>query len=360
MKFDSEGTRKEYKKVITWFQRFMKEKESIDIETLKDEYREAKYKGELEKEKFLDRLRDAMEDYFCYLKTRELSPGHEHTVLATVASFIRKGCSITDVSIELPKRVYVKYHNRDITKEEIRQIMDHATFRDKTFFLLLAESGLRPSTLLQVTYELIKTDFEAGKVPMKIELPSRILKDRVSARWAFIGEDGFKFLKEYLSQRKGIKDDDLIFSSERLGKRRGEPLLEQAMSNKFNNIVKKLGLAPPREGNKPKSLRLYCLRKFWFNNLKADSDYKNFWFCHKTVNDYYISQDIEKHREKYLEGYKFLRVFEPASQELQIEALTNELKKERAKRTETESKIDALEQRFQDIQKQLKELLDQK
>ncbi len=369
-KFESEATRTHYQQTITDFSRYMKEKLGLDVETLKDDYREAKYKGEIDRQKFLDRLQDAVEDYVCIIKSRNYTNMVVKTYISTVASFIRKGCKIKDVEIDIPKRVYAEFHNRDITKEEIRKILEHASLRDRTFDLALVESGLRPSTLLQLTYDLIKQDYEANRVPMKIDLPSRILKDRISARWTFIGEDGARLLHEYLSTRKDIKDNDLIFVPERPGRAKGKTLTESAFSNKFNKLILKLGLDTPTEKKKPKSLRLYNLRKFFFNNMKTDSAYRNFWFCHKTIDDHYISQDVEKHREKYLEGYKSLRVFEP-TENAQVDALTHELERSKeqikkleqqleTKRIETDSKIEDLEQRFIALQKQLKGLLGQK
>jgi hypothetical protein len=62
---------------------------------------------------------------------------------------------------------------------------------------------------------------------------------------------------------------------------------------------------------KPRQLRLYCLRKYFRNNIKVESAYREFWMCHSFgVDEHYLSRDVEKHREKYAEGYESLRVFE--------------------------------------------------
>jgi integrase len=323
---DIEGTRRNYTLRITDFAKYMKEAHSIDIETLKEDYRDARYKGEIEREKFIDRLQDAIEDYICVLKTRNYTNMHVKMGIAIVSSFIRKGCKIKDIDIDIPKRTYAVFHNQDITKEVIKKLLEHATLRDRTFFLFLAETGLRPSTALHLTYDLIKRDYEANIIPMKIDLPSKLLKDRISARWTFLGEDGFKVLKEYLSTRESIKDNDYIFAPERPTRMKAKVITESALSNKFNKLVLKLGLDASTEKGKPKSLRLYTLRKFFFNNMKADSAYRNFWFCHKTIDDHYISTQEEKHREEYLKGYKSLRVFEP-NEDVRIQALANELEK---------------------------------
>jgi len=44
----------------------------------------------------------------------------------------------------------IVYHNRDITKEEIVQIMVVIKLREKAFFAVMAQSGLRPHTIKQL------------------------------------------------------------------------------------------------------------------------------------------------------------------------------------------------------------------
>lgn len=340
---NSKATVSNYEYRIRKFASYMKEHFNIDIETLKDAYREAKYKGEIEREKFLDRLHDAIEDYVCFFKTQGYTNMHVKVMVSIISSYIKKGCGIRDIDIDIPKRPFPIYHNRDITKEEIRKILEHCSLRDRAFFLMMVESGLRPSTLLGLRYKHIKQDFERNIIPMKIELPSELLKDRISARWSFIGEDGFKVLKEYLSARKDIGDNDFLFLPEKPSRVKAEVPSESAMSNKFNRIVLKLGLDTPLHKGKPKSLRLYSLRKYFFNNMKCDSAYRNYWFCHKSIDDHYISQDVQKHREEYAKGYKFLRIYEPSDIDVRIEALTRELKEKHQRIQELEEKFERLQ-----------------
>jgi hypothetical protein len=77
--------------------------------------------------------------------------------------------------------LYVIYHNRDITKEEIKQILENSDVRNRAIFLMLYESGTRPITLVNLKWKHIKSDF--GNVPMKIDLTSDILKCRVTQRF---------------------------------------------------------------------------------------------------------------------------------------------------------------------------------
>jgi len=349
----SDTTRKTYEIRIKAFGEYLKEHCGIDIETLKESYREARYTSEMERQKFLDKLQDAIEDYACFIKTQKRTPIHEANLLAIAVSYIKKGCGIKDIEVTYP-RMFTTFHNRDITKEEIIKILEHANLRDRTFFLMMAESGLRPGTLLALRYKHIKQDYEKDSIPMKIELPSDILKDRISDRWTFIGEDGFRVLKEYLATRKGMGDNDFLFIAERPSRLKKEVPNETSFSNKFSRIVLKLGIEEKALGQgRPKSVRLYNLRKYFFNNMKCDSAYRNFWFCHSSVDDHYISLDVQKHREEYVKGYKFLRIYQPSDVEKSLEVLTQRITqledRNRALQAMAETK-EAMDKRIQYLQ----------
>jgi len=157
-------------------------------------------------------------------------------------------------------------------------------------------------------------------------------------------------LKEFLSTRKGIGDNEFLFLPEKPSRAKNETPSESAMSNKFNRIVLKLGLDTALGRGKPKSVRLYNLRKYFFNNMKCDSAYRNYWFCHKSIDDHYISTQEDKHREEYLKGYKFLRVFEP-TEDVRIQALANELEKTRKELDQRNVEIDLLKRKVDTIMK---------
>lgn len=306
-----------YQKEIKNFRNFLLEQSGVDIENLKDEYRTAKYAGEMQKEKFLDRIHDLVEVYGCHIKSLDYSSMHEALILSVIRSYLVKGCGMKDVEVALPKHVFVKYHNRDLKKENIRKIVDHAGLRDRVFFLMMAEGGMRPQTLVQVTYGDIREEFEANQVPMKVELPSLILKDNPSARFTFIGQDSFHFLKEYLTEReekegKRLSDKDLIFAATRPGSLKGS-LPMSAFSSSFGRIANRIGLAEPgRKGERkaPRPIRLYGLRKYFNNNMRTDRAYIEFWMGHTDAKQHYISNDVEENRKRYEEGYPFLRIYE--------------------------------------------------
>lgn len=293
-------SRKTYAREMRNFADFAVQK-ALNLNRLRDDWRTAKYAGEAEKERFLDHVHDIVELYGCVIKRKDYSSMHEALILSIIRSYLVKGCGMKDVDVALPKHVFVKFHNRDLKREDLRLILDHADLRDKVFFLMMAESGARPQTLVLVTYGNIKEDYETNRVPLKIELPSLILKDNPQPRFTFIGEDGFRLLKEYLSSRGNLADDERLFTARRPGSLKGDELRPEVFSSSFGRIATKAGLAPSgagkgREGAKPRPIRLYGLRRYFNNNMRTDRAYIEFWMGHTDAKQHYVSNDVEEHR----------------------------------------------------------------
>ncbi|MCD6263956.1 tyrosine-type recombinase/integrase [Candidatus Bathyarchaeota archaeon] len=314
----SDRSREHYKKDLM---RFLKEYE-IDLDELLDEWKKVKY--DLKKRMiFEDKLSEIIQDYYDRLDA--YAPFSRWKLVTPLLSFFRKHLRM-NIDINIERFLYVKYNNRELRKEEIRKILEHADLRDRCFFLMMLESGLRPATLVQLRYKHIKEDFEKGRVPMKIDLPSELLKDRVSARWSFIGEHGYRVLREYLWPRLPLKDDDFIFEHKKPSRGKLNPRM---FSQAFGRIAEKLGMVEHQGRGKPRPIRLYCLRKYFRNNMKVDSSYVRFWMGHSLGTDaHYISRDVELHRKLYQEGYPFLSLMgeEERKKDEELERLRKRVK----------------------------------
>ena len=317
---ESELTRENYLQDIGYFEVWARENYHLEVREIPWKWREAKYESGVAKERYLDELNDALRDYFGDLKGR-YAPLTVNHFINTVISYLH-AFDIPVKTIKI-KHAYVKYHNRDITKEEIREILQHSHVRNRAAYLMLYESGMRPATLTKLKWRHIKEEFLGHKMPMKIDLPAAILKCRISERWTFIGEEGFEALKRYLTTRFPLKEDDYVFEREKpLSGQLGRSALSQA----FNKMVKKLGLAEPvgPQGKKPKAVRLYCLKKAFKKFHSADGDYKKFWMGRSDTSTHYVSRDLEYHRQLYAQGYENLRLQKPSIDAETIAKLTRE------------------------------------
>ena len=222
----------------------------------------------------------------------------------------------------------IVYHNRDITKEEIVQIMAVVKLREKAFFAVMAQSGLRPHTIRQLRLKHLE-DFE--RVPCKIEVPQELAKGKYGSYVTFIGPDTLKYLKQYLATRKNLTSDSLLFCAHDDPKK---PVNVKDMSRAFRLAARKLEKSGAiefeiREG-KPSELRLYNLRKF-FRKYANQMGFENVnYLMGHTVRGSdanYKPQDPEFYRLLYAEkAMPFLRLEEPTPTE--TEMLRQQHKKE--------------------------------
>lgn len=304
-------TRSFYKPSWIKFSAFAR-KRGKDTLRIVGEYRHAKYQGEREKDRFLDEWNDIIRAFSSWLESRNLAPFTRKNMLVAVKSYLKYWKIPLDV--DLPKHPYVLYHNRDLSREQIRLIFSRANSRDRTIWLMMAESGLRPGTAITLKYWQIQDDFEKNITPMMILTPAESLKDHVGDRWSFIGEDGVKALREYLKPRLPLKPQEYVFISEKPGLMKGEQFSAASLSVKFHRIVGKLNMEKGAQRGKPGHYRMHGLRRYFRNNMRADPAYREFWMGHSIgVDAHYISRDLEFHRAEYRKNYESLRILEPTT-----------------------------------------------
>jgi integrase len=125
-------------------------------------------------------------------RTHDLKNSSIRTMVGAVKSFFK----YNDLPLGLVPQAAsgIFFHNRDITKEEIVQIMALAKIREKAFFAVMAQSGLRPHTIQQLRLKNLER-FE--KAPCKIEVSKEITKGKYGSYVSFIGSDAVKYLKQY-------------------------------------------------------------------------------------------------------------------------------------------------------------------
>lgn len=339
VRIEAEGTRKSYVRRIKKFAAFCQAREA-NFDLVVEEWRTAHYQGTREEQMFLDKWNDLIRSYSTTIKPQYVSLSF-NLLLAVVKSFFRFWKIPVDVN--LLKRAYVTYHNRDLTKPMIKEIMAKASQRNRTIFLVLAESGLRAQSICDLMFWQIRDDFEADRVPMMILTPSSTLKDHVGDRWSFIGEDGVKALREYLKPRLPLHDQDYVFASEKPYLVKGKQFTECSLSTIFRRITLHLKMERGAPAGKPGHYRLHGLRKYFRNNMKADESYREFWMGHSIgVDAHYISRDPEEHRKRYAEGYEQLRIQAPAISATQLKNIDEQLKTK--------------DQEIQQLQAQVKEL----
>jgi site-specific recombinase XerD len=231
------------------------------------------------------------------------------------------------------------YHNRDITKEEIVQIMSISKIREKAFFAVMAQSGLRPHTMKQLKLKNLES-FDS--LPCKIEVPQEITKGKFGSHVTFIGSDAIKYLKQYLATRTDLTPNSLLFCSHTDSTKM---VNVKDVSRAFRMAARKLEESGAlnfeiREG-KPSELRLYILRKFFRKYAnQMGFEHVNYMMGHTTrgSDSSYTPKDSEWYRDLYKEkAMPFLRL-------------------ETATPTETEKTIAELKKQLEGRDKELEEM----
>lgn len=254
------------------------------------------------------------------------------TMIATIKSFFK----YSDLPLgHVPTaRDGVVFHNRDITKEEIVEVLRISNPRDRAFFAVMAQSGLRVDTLCKLRIKHFQPDLLKGRIPLKIEVPKELAKGKYRRYVTFIGEEGVQQLKNYLKTRASLTPESYVFSQH--GKEK--QLDRRTVSHIFHRMLSKLkakGILDfkQRELGKPSELRLYNLRK-WFRKQahQAGFEFVQFWMGHivrEGVEESYRPNDPEFHRKLYEEkAMPFLRL------ELTAPTETEELISKQAKEIE--------------------------
>jgi len=279
------------------------------------------------------------------MRKANYSPSTQQNVIATIKSFFKYNS--LPLGYIPSTREYARFHNRPITKEEIRLIIKEAQPREKAYYSLMVQSGLRPQTISKLKISDLENLLEENTpIPCLITIRQEITKGKYSEYFTFTAEESIQYIKEYLKrQRKQpLTPEEYLFTMQN-GK---TPVKPDVINHTFARTIKKLRKEniinfktdtetvnnKIRTNNK---IKLYNLRKYFRNNNHADWDYKNFWMGHISklgVDKHYIDtsttpKNIEKHKQIYKEK---------AMPHLKIETTTPDEIVQTATKLETENK----------------------
>ena len=272
---------------------------------------------------------------------RGLAPGTIGCKVTAVRSFFK----YNDLPLGYvpPAQMRVTYHNRDITHEELKLIFDASRPRERAFFAILAQSGLRPATICSLRLKHIKKDLIEKRVPCKIDVPQELAKGKYRGYFTFISDEAVKYLEAYLNTRRNITHEDFLFVKQGTQQEANPKSFSALFSRTLQKLHEK-GLieVEQKERGKPRDVRLYNLRKFFRKHAnQAGFEFVQFWMGHTVkegVDEHYRPTDVEYHRKLYAEkAMPFLRL-------------------ETATPTETEKTIEELREQVRDRDGEVKAL----
>jgi len=351
---DSEQTRAVY---VTQFQKFLDFVQKTPEQIVKEYERSSDRKFKRTYAQYLMAL-------IRELQKKNYAPSSVSSVVNTVKSFFK----YNDLPLGfIPSGSnLIQFHNRDIEKNEVVEILRLCNVRDRAFLCMLTQSGLRPSTIAKLRIKDVEKILEQDTpIPCKIKVRQENTKGMYAEYFSFMGEESVSYLKDYLKTKsKVLTDEDYLFT--KFGEQYEEkPLNPGILTHIFERITKRLkdkGVLSFKTSTKEmpietkahehlrghitrSELRLYNLRKYFRKYAgQAGPDYVNFWMGHTSslgVDLHYFSKDAELHRKIYQEK---------AMPHLRLETATV---------SESQTAINELTQRLTQKDSEIKELKEQ-
>lgn len=207
----------------------------------------------------------------------------------------------------------IVHHNRDITKDEIVQVLNISTPRERAFYTMMAQSGIRPSTLCALRLSDLEPDLSQNRIPVLVKIREEIAKGQYHEYISFLGEDAVNALHAYLNTRKDLKPDSLVF----VNYGTEQQMKYNTFSSMFRKAVRLLRdnnvmSYEQKKANRPAQVRLYSLRKF-FRKYATQMGFENLDYLMghtgPGVDAHYRPTDTEFYRKLYAEkAMPFLRL----------------------------------------------------
>ncbi len=178
-----------------------------------------------------------------------------HTMASYLKSFYK--ANHYPLEIKLQKPPPARESEKIPTDEELLLLATIARQPLRTIIFFQIESGARIGSLLQLTYADIKEDYEADRVPCRINFPRKITKGKIPYI-GFMGRDSINSLREFLKTRElggeTILDSTVLFVS-----KTGHPLSKTTTIGQVQLFAHKAGINENIKGLK--SFHPHMLRK---------------------------------------------------------------------------------------------------
>lgn len=207
------------------------------------------------------------------------------------------------------------------TKEELKQMLNIGSLRDRTMILVLTSSGLRIGALASLTLGDIQLDEEIPRIIVKRK-PGRKVSRRMKAFATFITPEAKTVLLQYIRHRERlgekITEASPILTSDRK-EELGNFLNSMYLSNHWRRLLKRAHLAT-KNGGPWHDIHLHTLRKYFetqCTNAGVKTAYREFWMGHigRHLEESYFRGEVETHIEEYRKAIPYLNILAPEPQD---------------------------------------------
>ena len=186
-----------------------------------------------------------------------------------------------------------------LSKEDIKTLLDHASFQARAKILLQSGSGFRISELITLRKCDIKTDLERYTATIRAEHAKNGIE-----RTTIISSEAMPYLDKILENKN---DNDLIFYHN--AKTIRNAVLSEI--DTFNLLREKAGLTMRYEGKKLHKITTHSFRAFFISQFeKTYSGFGHVLSGHGRYMKQYERFTIGEKIEKYIETEKYLLIYE--------------------------------------------------
>jgi len=236
------------------------------------------------------------------------------TTGACVASVrgIKKWLQLNEVEMNWPKiqaeilpGEEIVVSDRMPTKEELKQLLNVGSLRDRAMILILSSSGLRICALATLKLGDIELDEEIPRIIVKRK-PGRKVSRRMKGFATQITPEAKTVLLQYIRHRESLGEkitgDSPIITSERQMEL-GNFLNSTYLSNHWRRLLKRAHLAT-KNGGPWHDIHLHTLRKYFetqCTNAAVKTTYREFWMGHRGrfLEESYFRGEVSNREEMF-------------------------------------------------------------
>ncbi len=250
------------------------------------------------------------------------------TCVQLVRGGFKKWLMLNDVEMDWPKiqaevlpGEEVVVEDRMPTKDELKELLNIGSLRDRVMTLMATSSGLRVGALASLTLGDISLDEEIPRMIVKRK-PGRKVSRKMKAFATFITPEAKTMLLQYIKHRKELGEkitaSSPILTSDRQ-EELGNFLNPTYLSNHWRRLLKRAHLAT-KNGGPWHDIHLHTLRKYFetqCTNAGVKTAYREFWMGHtgRHLEDSYFRGEVETHVEEYRKAIPYLNILAPEPQD---------------------------------------------
>ncbi len=289
---------------------------------------------------------DVIDDFIAYLLNNGMNTS---SIIQLVRGGVKKWLTLNEVEMdwikiqaEILPGEEILVEDRMPTKEELKQMLNVGSLRDRVMILMSTSSGLRVGALASLTLGDVALDEDIPRIVVKRK-PGRKISRKMKAFATFITPEAKTLLLQYVSHREtlGEKITELspIITSDRK-EELGNFLNSTYLSNHWRRLLKRAHLAT-KNGGPWHDIHLHTLRKYFetqCTNAGVKTTYREFWMGHigKHLEESYFRGEVETHIEEYSKAIPYLNILAPEPED--YKSLVEKIKflEENGKRKEME------------------------